>query len=137
LRFENCQRQRFGLFDGRLGEEYHDLHDSISSGPVKVIVNKKEIAMGPGTQILLTRNQTASFESLNPRSCVGYRRVKSSDLGGGIKSFVCDFSIAHSLSNMEVLHSLLYSQDSKHKRLVAQMTQNLALLALTRLLITV
>ena len=106
----------------------YDLHDSISSGPVKVIVNKKEIAMGPGTQILLTRNQTASFESLNPGSSVGYRRIKSSDLGGGIKSFVCDFSIAHSLSNMEVLHSLLYSQDAKHKRLVAQMLKNAAIL---------
>ena len=107
----------------------YDLHDSLSSGAVRVVVNNKEIKMGPGTQLLLTRDMNSSFNQLNPGSSVGYRNVRSNDMGNGIRTFVADFSIPHGLENLEVLHSLFYSQDPKHRKLVAQMLKNAAILA--------
>lgn len=107
----------------------YDMHDSLATGPIRVVANNKTITMGPGQQILLTRNLKASFAELNPGSVVGYRNVRSAELGGGIKSFVCDFSIPHGLNNVKVIHGLLYSQEPKHQKLVRQMLKNAAILA--------
>ncbi len=107
----------------------YDMHDSLATGPIRVVANNKTITMGPGQQILLTRNLKASFAELNPGSVVGYRNIRSAELGGGIKSFVCDFSIPHGLNNVKVIHGLLYSQEPKHQKLVRQMLKNAAILA--------
>ncbi len=107
----------------------YDMHDSLATGPIRVVANNKTLTMGPGQQILLTRNLKANFAELNPGSVVGYRNIRSAELGGGIKSFVCDFSIPHGLNNVEVIHGLLYSQDPKHQKLVRQMLKNATILA--------
>lgn len=107
----------------------YDLHDSLSTGPIKIVANKKTLTLGPGQQVLLTRNMTASFAELNPGSVVGYRNIRSADMGGGIKSFVCEFSIPHGMSNIEVIHGLIASPDQKHQKLVKHMLKNAAILA--------
>jgi hypothetical protein len=106
----------------------YDLHDSIWTGAVRVVVNNKELKMGPGTQLLLTKDMKSSFDQLNPGPSVGYRNVRSTDIGNGIRTFIADFSIPHGLENLEVLHSLFYSQEPKHRKWVAQMLKNAAIL---------
>ena len=106
----------------------YDMHDSLHTGPIKVIANKKELTLSPGTQVLLTKNTTASFDSLNPGNTIGYRNVKASDLGEGIKAYVCNFSIAHGLTNVHVLHDLLTSNDPAQKKTAWTMIKNATIL---------
>ncbi len=106
----------------------YDLHDDIHTGYIKVNANKKELTLAPGTEVLLTRNNTADFNQLNPCTTIGYRNVKSSELGGGIKAFVCDFSIAHGLSSVPAIRSLLRSDDQAHRKAAWQMIKNATIL---------
>jgi len=107
----------------------YDLHDTVQSGPIKVMVNHKELTLAPGKELLLTRNSNADFSELNLGKSLGYRNVGSSDLGNGIKAYVCDFSIAHGVTNVPVIHNLLLSQDRTHKKAAHQMLKNAAILA--------
>ena len=107
----------------------YDLHDTIHTGSVKVTVNKKEFTLAPGKELLLTRNQSAKFAELNPGNELGYRNVTSSNLGSGIKAYICDFSIAHGITNVPVINNLLLSHDSAHNKAARQMLRNAAILA--------
>lgn len=106
----------------------YDLHDSPFTGYVKIVANKKELTLSPGKEVLLTRNATASFESLNPGRQFGYRNLRSSDLGEGIKAYVADFSIAHGLSNVAVINSLVKSNDPAQRKAVWHMIKNAVIL---------
>ena len=107
----------------------YDLHDTLHTGSIKAIVNQKELTLAPGKELLLTRNNNADFSELNPGNSLGYRNVGSTDLGNGIKAYVCDFSIAHGVTNVRVIHNLLLSQESAHKKAAHQMLKNAAILA--------
>jgi len=107
----------------------YDMHDSLATGPIRVVANNKTLTLGPGQQILLTRNMSATFAELNPGSVVGYRNIRSAELGGGIKSFVADFSIPHGLTNVSVINGLLRSPEPKHQKIVRQLLKNAAILA--------
>lgn len=107
----------------------YDLHDTMQTGPIRVVANSKTLTLGPGQQVLLTRNMNATFAELNPGLVVGYRNVKSADMGGGIKSYICEFSIPHGLNNVEVINGLLYSKEDKHQKIVRHMLKNAAILA--------
>jgi hypothetical protein len=107
----------------------YDLHDNVYTGSVKVVANNKTFTLSPGTEILLTRNSTANFESLNPGNALGYRNVRSSDLGGGIKMFVSEFSIANGVSNIPVARSLLKSPLKEQRKAGRKMLKNAAILS--------
>ena len=94
----------------------YNCHDSLYSGPVRVKVNRKEMILAPGSEILLTRNRDANFETLNLANHLGYRHVCASDLGNGIKVFVSEFSIANGLANVPAIHQLLQSHDPVTKK---------------------
>ncbi len=79
--------------------------------------------------MLLTRNNQADFAALNPGSECGYRNVKASDIGGGIKAFICDFSITHGLFRIPVLYNLLTSKDPQQMRAVRKMIKNAVIIA--------
>ena len=105
-----------------------DFHDNLCTGSVKVIANNKELTLSPGTQVLLTRNSTADFESLNPCNALGCRNIRSSDVGGGIKVFVCDFSISKGIASIPVIHNLLKSQDPGQRKAAWLMIKNATIL---------
>ncbi len=107
----------------------YDLHDSLHTGPIKVMANKKELTLSPGKELLLTRNSTADFTDLNPGNALGYRNIGSRDLGEGIKAYVCDFSIAEGLTNIPVIHSLLVSNNPSQRKAARRMLRNAAILA--------
>ena len=107
----------------------YDLHDDLRTGSIKVITNGKEMALAPGTQVLLSRNGKANFESLNPGNAIAYRNVKVSDMGAGVKAYVCDFSIVHGLSNVPVIRRLLVSGDPAQRRAAWKLIKNAAILA--------
>jgi len=108
----------------------YDFHHSHSTGPVKVLVNNKPFMLSPGTQMLLTRNLTASFDSLNPGGeNIAYRNVRSGDASEGIKTYICDFSIAHGLTNVQVIHQLLFSKDPAQQRVAHNLLKDATILA--------
>ena len=107
----------------------YDLHDTLRTGRIKVVANGKELALAPGTEVLLTKNASAKFNSLNPGKTIGYRNVRAADVGQGIKAYVCDFSIAHGMTNVPVIRNLLKSDDPAHKKLAWQMIKNATILA--------
>ncbi len=107
----------------------YDLHDSLQTGAIKVTVKGKKLNLSPGTQVLLSRNGTASFDTLNPGNAIAYRNVKVTDLGEGIKAYVCDFSIAHGLTNVPVIRNLLKSNDPAQRRAAMKLIKNATILA--------
>ncbi len=107
----------------------YDYHDTLRTGAIKVKVNEKELVLAPGKELLLTRNSTADFAELNPGNKLAYRNIGSTDLGNGIKGYICDFSIPHGLTNVPVIHSLLVSHERVHKKVAHQMLKNAAILA--------
>lgn len=107
----------------------YDLHDNIHTGSIKVIINKKPFTLAPGKQLLLTRNISADFSELNPNNNLGYRNVRATDLGDGIKAFVCDFSINHSLTRIQVMPHLISSKNPAQKKIVNNLYKNAAIVA--------
>jgi hypothetical protein len=107
----------------------YDLHDTLFTGPVKVTVNKKVLTMAPGNEILLTRNPTAAFEELNPGRALGYRLIRSSDMGDGIRAFVCNFSIPNGLQNVPAMHRLVNSNSPAERKAARKMLKNAAIIS--------
>jgi hypothetical protein len=107
----------------------YDMHDTIHTGAIKVSVNKKELTLAPGKELLLTRDYNADFADLNPAKALGYCNVGSIDLGNGIKAFVCDFSITHGIVNVPVVHNLVLSKDPLQRKVARQMLKNAVILA--------
>lgn len=106
----------------------YDLHDTVHGGIIKVNVNDKEFTLLPGREILLTKNSTDDFQLLNPGGSVGYRNVKSTDLGAGIRAYICEFSIPNALSNFSNLHKLLVSDNLEYKKATYRILKNAAIL---------
>ena len=88
----------------------YDFHDTLRTGSIKVIANKKELTLSPGKEILLTRNSSSEFADSKSRQCPWLSQYRSTDVGGGIRAYVCDFSIAHGLTNVPIMRSLLVSK---------------------------
>ena len=107
----------------------YDLHDSLHTGVIKVVANGKEIALTPGRQILLTRNGSADFRALNPGNALGYRHVSATEVGAGIKAYLCDFSIPQAMANVNVIGQLLKSNSPTHLRTAHRMLKNAAIIA--------
>jgi hypothetical protein len=106
-----------------------DFHDNLYTGSVKVIANNKELVLSPGKQVLLTRNNTADFESLNPCNALNCQNVRSSDVGAGIKVFICDFSISNGMARIPVIYNMLRSQDPAQRKAAWQMIKNATILS--------
>ncbi len=107
----------------------YDLHDSLFTGPVKVIVNNKELVLAPGKELLLTRNSKESFDVLNPGKDIAYRSVRVTEVGAGVKAYVADFSITHSIKNIGVINNLLRSNDPSQRKAARRMIKNATILA--------
>jgi hypothetical protein len=107
----------------------YDLHDSLQTGKIKVVANGKELTLSPGTEVLMTRNNTANFETLNPGVSIGVRNIREKDMGAGIKAYIADFSLAGSMMNVPVIHSLLKSDNHNHKKAADKMLKNASILA--------
>jgi hypothetical protein len=84
--------------------------------------------LAPGKELLLTRNSTDDFVTLNPGNNLGYRNVNFSDLGNGIKAYTCEFSIAHGLTNVPVIHSLLAAKDPIQRKIAHKLLKNAAII---------
>jgi hypothetical protein len=79
---------------------------------------------------LLTRNVAATdFASLNLDDSIAYRNVRSGDVGEGIKAYICEFSIAHAMTNVELIRSLLFSKDPRQQKMAGRMLKNATILA--------
>jgi hypothetical protein len=94
----------------------YDYHDTLRTGAIKVKVNEKELVLAPGKELLLTRNSTADFAELNPGNKLAYRNIASTNLGSGIKGYICDFSIPHGLTHVPIIHNLLAANDSTQRK---------------------
>jgi len=102
----------------------YDYHDTLHTGAIKVTVNKRNVFLAPGKELLLTRNTTADFTELNPGNKLAYRNVGSTDFGSGIKGFVSDFSIPHGLTNVPVIHNLLISNNLAIRKTIRQIMKD-------------
>jgi hypothetical protein len=107
----------------------YDFHDSMTTGGIKVVANGKQFRLSPGKQMVLVKDGSNDFDSLNPGKTIGYRNVQSSELGDGTKAFVCDFSIARGLMNVPIMRNLLRSENSNQRKIAWKMIKNATILA--------
>jgi hypothetical protein len=107
----------------------YDFHDSMMTGGIKVVANGKQFMLSPGKQMVLVKDGSNDFDSLNPGKTIGYRNVQSSELGDGTKAFICDFSIAHGLMNVPIIHNMLRSDSSSQRKIAWKMIKNATILA--------
>jgi hypothetical protein len=114
----------------RPNETYvYDMQDDLHTGPVTFKVNEQVLKLSPGTGIIITRDLKADFHSLNPYEKLGYRNVRSTDLGNGMKAFICDFSVVDGLNNIAAVRDLLRSSDPVQRKLAWKMIKNATILA--------
>jgi hypothetical protein len=106
----------------------YDLHDSVRSGRIKVVAGNKELSLSPGSQAVLSKDQTASFDSLNAGNTIAYSNVREGKLGAGTKIFVADFSIPHGLASISVVRNLLESPDAAQRKVAWTMIKDAAIL---------
>ena len=97
--------------------------------PIKVIVNNEQVRLAPGTELLLTHNQSADFETLNPTDKIGYRNVRTKDMGNDVKAFVADFSLVAALTSVKSVRQILKSDKVEHIQVSHKMLKNAAILA--------
>ena len=105
----------------------YNLHDTHHGG-VKVVAGGKTITLHPGQQVVLTHNQTDSFEKINPGLKIAYRNTRSADMGNGVRAFIADFSLAGALTQVAPLKQMLSSTNPKDRRFAHQMLKNAVVL---------
>ncbi len=107
----------------------YDLHDNGRGGRISVTVDNKMMALSPGTQVLVTKDKSSNFDSLNPGKTIAYRNVRESKSGEGKRVFLSDFSINHGLANVSVVRNLLESSDASQRKAAWAMLKDAAILA--------
>ncbi len=107
----------------------YDMHDSCRGGRVSMTVDNKIMALAPGTQVLVTKDKSSNFDSLNPGKTIAYRNVRESKSGQGKRVFLSDFSINHGLANVSVVRNLLESSDASQRKAAWAMLKDAAILA--------
>ncbi len=107
----------------------YNLHDDAPER-VSIVAANKKLVLEPGRVLVLSRQNTRDFESLNtPCHGIGYRNIKEVDLDKSIKAFYGDFSIPSALTMVVPLKKLLSSNDPRDKRTLERIIKTSSMLA--------
>jgi hypothetical protein len=107
----------------------YDLHDSLSNGRITVLTEKRKLALSPGTELLLSRNESANPSELKPLGSIGPRSPKSLEVGNNVRALISDFSIADEMATVPIVRSLLTATDPLQKRAATSIIKNATILA--------
>lgn len=89
----------------------YDVHDNPNG--IKVQAGNRTLVLRPGEQLVLTRQKSADFQSVNPSSTIAHRNMVKHDFGSGIYGFVGEFSPTSAFSNVGALRSIFTTGDRK------------------------
>ncbi len=115
------------LMSFRNGLSVFDL-DDLHGYAVVVKAGGHEIVLSPGMQTLITNDSEQSFEQINPAQSVGYRNMKARVLENGLKAFVSEFSIAHTMATVTTLKQLISARHPRAHKVADHMLKTTAIL---------
>ncbi|MBX9770583.1 MAG: hypothetical protein K2X29_04390 [Candidatus Obscuribacterales bacterium] len=85
-------------------------------GWVSVLLpTNRSITVDVGQELLLTRAPKGSFEEIHPATQISYRKPSEVRVGGGVRGFIAEFSVASAMSALPPLRAKLHSTASKDK----------------------
>lgn len=103
--------------------------ESCSTGIKFTLPNEQKIMIQPGRKILLTNDTKTPFGKLIARNHIGFRNLKSKDVGNNLKLYIADFSILSAIATIKPLRRITTERIGQHKQIVDGMLKNAILLA--------
>jgi hypothetical protein len=104
-----------------------DLHDAHPHA-VRFMVGKRVITLFPGRQLVLTRQENPSFDSVNPSPLIPTRHPSCSKIDG-ITAYIAEFSIPAAASRFIPLIDLMRAGTPDNKRMADSICKTSAILA--------
>jgi hypothetical protein len=98
---------------------------------VSIVIGSNKIFMEPGRMVVLTKQNTDSFENLEANChSISYRRPQQVNLhNSDMTAFVADFSILSALANVKPLKRLAISEDRRDKLVLERILRGALILA--------
>jgi hypothetical protein len=106
----------------------YNLHDR-RTGAVNVRVGNTVVVVPPGKQLVLTKNEDAKFDDVNPGVKISYRNPKPLKLPDGVKGFIADFSIPSAIFGLPPLRAMLTSAKPAEQAAAYQLLKNAVIMA--------
>ena len=98
------------------GTAVFNLDDSHRNS-VSVSVGKKQMALAPGRQAMITSQLVGEFEMVNPAEAFAYRNLTSTNLDAALKLFSSEFLLPNVIGNIKQLRVMLNSPHPQAKRM--------------------
>jgi len=101
--------------------------DDSHRGAVTINHDGSKLALTPGKHAVLTRQEVKNFEMINPAEAFGYRNVKDTTFGAGVKAFIGEFSVHSTISAVPQLRQLITSKQAEAHRLAEHVLKTIAI----------
>jgi hypothetical protein len=99
--------------DGLSVFDFDDLHRA----SVSATAGNHTFVLYPGMHVSVASQSVNEFGQVNPAEHIGYRNIKSVDVGSGLKAFTAEFSLHHVMSAVIPLHQLVVSKNVRAVKL--------------------
>lgn len=102
--------------------------DSANKDQVKVIVDKKQIAVRPAEQLVVSRVSDAKFNDINPGLGIMHKKVQPLDIGSNYTAYIGEFSLVSGISKIPILSKMTSSNKPNEKQAIQRILKNAAIL---------
>ena len=98
---------------------------------VAIVVDKAKFFMEPGRMLVLTKQNTQNFETLEANChSISYHKPHQIDINNeAMRAFVADFSILSAFAKIQPLKRLITSDDKKDKEILGRILKSALLLS--------
>lgn len=114
----------------RNGLAVYDL-DDIHGSSVTIESAGSQIRLYPGLQAIITDATTASLGEVNPTQAIGYRSIRTQQIGPKLKAFIAEFDTCQSLQAVLPLRQLVTSKHPEARKVANHLLKSTAILMQT------
>jgi hypothetical protein len=114
----------------RNGVAVYDL-DDLHASSVTIESGPSQIRLYPGMQAIITDATTASLSDVNPTQAIGYRSIRTQQMGPKLKAFISEFDTLQSLQAVLPLRQIVTSKHPEARKVANHLLKSMAILMQT------
>lgn len=117
LFFDNGRQVAIFCFDGN------------GSGDVTITVGSTRLSVFPGTEIVVTKDQSSRFDQVNPDCGIDYKQPHVRQLDDGTRVWTADINVVTALASLKPLRKMSASDDEGDQKIVRQLLKSSVILS--------
>lgn len=103
--------------------------ESSHNDDIEVMLHgNKVVTLRPGKMMLITNNESGSFDKATPLPHIGVRGVQETPLDKGFRAFTAEFSIPSAFMALKPLRNMISSANPAERKMARSILKNAAIL---------